>query len=69
MALVVEEVSADEPMFFNIPVTSSPLWVAGKPGNQPTRYRTLGIVTMEDIIEELLGEEVSSVILFGADMS
>jgi hypothetical protein len=58
MALVVEEVAQNDSHFFDIPVTHSPLWMHGKPVEHQKRFKTLGIVTLEDVIEELLGEEV-----------
>jgi hypothetical protein len=58
MALVVEPVTVDEPMFPHLSATDSPLWVPAKEANSETRYRILGIITLEDVIEELLGEEV-----------
>ena len=59
MALVVEEVAQNDAHFFEIPVTHSPLWMHGKPVEHKKRFKTLGIVTLEDVIEELLGEEVN----------
>eukprot|EP00842_Homolaphlyctis_polyrhiza_P004424 jgi/Hompol1/4983/HPOL_004106-RA len=71
MALVVDEVPYNEAHACvqsgeascdpdnGVHVGSSPLWPNasnGVPSNKA--YRTLGIVTLEDVIEELLGEEI-----------
>jgi hypothetical protein len=60
MALVVEPVTVDEPLFPELSAHDSPLWVPAKQPDSKTRYRVLGIITLEDVIEELLGEEVIS---------
>lgn len=57
MALILDEVSSSEP-----PVDTangsldSPRWIAR---NENSRFNCLGIITLEDVIEELIGEEVS----------
>ncbi|KAI8914516.1 hypothetical protein EDD86DRAFT_186428 [Gorgonomyces haynaldii] len=53
MAAVVEPVESSSDQF----VSSSPLWTSENADNK--LYKTVGIVTLEDVIEELLGEEVS----------
>ena len=58
MALVVEPVSVEEPMYSHLMAYDSPLWVPAKTPESEVRYKVLGIVTLEDVIEELLGEEV-----------
>ncbi|TPX53471.1 hypothetical protein SeMB42_g00750 [Synchytrium endobioticum] len=63
MAVVVEKVPRTSATLVtadaSIIETSSPLIAAGSPqGLGVKRYRTLGIVTLEDVIEELLGTEI-----------
>ncbi|KAJ3089206.1 hypothetical protein HK102_006934, partial [Quaeritorhiza haematococci] len=74
MAVVVEELpssqsthSSDDPVStapsghgstLNVIVTASPLWTSKSPVLKPKQYRTLGIVTLEDVIEELIGQEI-----------
>ncbi|KAJ3152141.1 hypothetical protein HK101_001835 [Irineochytrium annulatum] len=57
MAVVVEELPLEEHVAGTI-VTSSPLWVSTSPVLHARRYRTLGIVTLEDVIEEMIGQEI-----------
>ena len=55
MAAVVERVDGLEPSS----TKDSPLWISRDKNVSSTRtYKTIGIVTLEDVIEELLGEEV-----------
>jgi hypothetical protein len=61
MALVVEEVGLEESLSLpQITILDSPLWVSGhlEKGPHKIKYKAIGIVTMEDVIEELLGEEI-----------
>jgi hypothetical protein len=57
MAVVVEEIPLEtsEPNSF---ITASPLWVSSSPVGGARRFRTLGIVTLEDVIEEMIGQEI-----------
>ena len=64
MALVVEPVTVDEPIFPELLVHDSPLWVPVKSPDSKIRYKILGIITLEDVIEELLGEEVLDISSF-----
>ncbi|KAJ3331696.1 hypothetical protein HDU76_002454 [Blyttiomyces sp. JEL0837] len=57
MAVVVEEIPIEQKVP-NSYITSSPLWVAASPRVDCRRFRTLGIVTLEDVIEELIGQEI-----------
>ncbi|ORY53136.1 DUF21-domain-containing protein [Rhizoclosmatium globosum] len=57
MAIVVDELPMEEESFMNTIVTSSPLWISSpQPGQR--RFATLGIITLEDVIEELIGQEI-----------
>ena len=59
MALVVDELSANTPLGSIDALTNvapmSPRWIA-RPEN--VNLKPLGIITLEDVIEELIGEEV-----------
>ncbi|KAJ3100150.1 hypothetical protein HDU96_010434 [Phlyctochytrium bullatum] len=57
MAVVVEEIPIEENAI-NSFITSSPLWVSNSPVLNARRFRTLGIVTLEDVIEEMIGQEI-----------
>ncbi|KAJ1565151.1 hypothetical protein HK096_004309, partial [Nowakowskiella sp. JEL0078] len=68
MALVVEDLDdqitesgkrSDIPTI-NFLSTTTPLWTSQStsPLSTPKNYATIGIVTLEDVIEELLGEEI-----------
>jgi metal transporter CNNM len=63
MALIVEEANANGPngVVADVFVTSSPNWKLKNPSTESTRHRIIGILTLEDVIEELIGEEVSKV--------
>ncbi len=67
MALVVDPVTIDEPTFPELLVHDSPLWVPAKYPDSKIRYRILGIITLEDVIEELLGEEVIYILFKSLD--
>ena len=57
MALVVDEISANIPEELNqmLDGTYSPRWIARR---DHSKFKCLGIITLEDVIEELIGEEV-----------
>ncbi|KAJ3416661.1 hypothetical protein HDV05_000491 [Chytridiales sp. JEL 0842] len=57
MAVVVEEVPLEHPDP-NSFITASPLWVSNSPVGMSRRFKTLGIVTLEDVIEEMIGQEI-----------
>ncbi|KAI8848952.1 hypothetical protein BC829DRAFT_392997 [Chytridium lagenaria] len=57
MAVVVEEIPIEDNAVGSI-ITSSPLWVTNSPVLNARRFRTLGIVTLEDVIEEMIGQEI-----------
>ncbi|KAJ3220365.1 hypothetical protein HDU67_000032 [Dinochytrium kinnereticum] len=57
MAVVVEEIPLEDNAIGSI-ITSSPLWVSNSPVLNARRFRTLGIVTLEDVIEEMIGQEI-----------
>ncbi|KAJ3094641.1 hypothetical protein HDU97_007733 [Phlyctochytrium planicorne] len=57
MAVVVEEIPIEENAVGSI-ITNSPLWVSNSPVLTARRFRTLGIVTLEDVIEEMIGQEI-----------
>ncbi|KAJ3270388.1 hypothetical protein HDV01_007854 [Terramyces sp. JEL0728] len=62
MALVVQEVepacASGQEAVGQVHVTSSPRWTLKNPAPEERPYLTLGIVTLEDVIEELIGEEI-----------
>jgi hypothetical protein len=53
MALVVEETTD-----FDTGTAVSPIWTAKYSPAVPKVFKTMGIVTLEDVIEELLGQEI-----------
>ncbi|KAI9342899.1 hypothetical protein BDR26DRAFT_801615, partial [Obelidium mucronatum] len=57
MAIVVDELPLDEESFPNTIITASPLWIPSPKVGQ-RRFATLGIITLEDVIEELIGQEI-----------
>ncbi|KAJ3351278.1 hypothetical protein HDU83_009005 [Entophlyctis luteolus] len=57
MAVVVDEIPLNESEPNSI-VTASPLWIASPHNKTHRRFRTLGIITLEDVIEELIGQEI-----------
>ncbi|TPX31807.1 hypothetical protein SmJEL517_g04946 [Synchytrium microbalum] len=61
MAVVVDEVDTAAGIHAGLVIeTASPLTAAGSPQTPGgmRRYKTLGIVTLEDVIEELIGTEI-----------
>ncbi|KAJ3027504.1 UNVERIFIED_CONTAM: hypothetical protein HDU68_003692 [Siphonaria sp. JEL0065] len=57
MAIVVDELPLEEESFPNTIITASPLWIPS-PKTGQRRFATLGIITLEDVIEELIGQEI-----------
>ena len=61
MALVVDELSAQRKQgsldAVNVVTPLSPRWIAR---TEHANLRPLGIITLEDVIEELIGEEVQT---------
>ncbi|KAJ3141918.1 hypothetical protein HK100_005572 [Physocladia obscura] len=57
MAVVVDEVPLEESLPNTI-VTASPLWIASPHAKTQRRFSTLGVITLEDVIEELIGQEI-----------
>jgi metal transporter CNNM len=60
MALIVEEtnIQSRASLVGDVFVTSSPNWSLRNPSTEATRHSIIGIITLEDVIEELIGEEV-----------
>ncbi|KAJ3064300.1 hypothetical protein HDU98_012277, partial [Podochytrium sp. JEL0797] len=65
MAIVVDELvmmdeQGDESNLPNIIVSASPMWFnsPSSPTSKRRRFATLGIITLEDVIEELIGQEI-----------
>jgi metal transporter CNNM len=60
MALIVEEANSNghSGVVADVFVTNSPNWQLKNPSTESTRHRIIGILTLEDVIEELIGEEV-----------
>jgi metal transporter CNNM len=60
MALIVEETATIEPgnTVGEVFVTNSPCWSLKNPSTEETRHIIIGIITLEDVIEELIGGEV-----------
>jgi hypothetical protein len=57
MALIVDEVfGLESHQSGEIGALDSPRWIAK---NENSRFKCLGIITLEDVIEELIGEEVN----------
>ncbi|KAJ1568867.1 hypothetical protein HK405_012861 [Cladochytrium tenue] len=57
MAIVVEEIPIEETLVESA-ITQSPLWVATGPDSTLRRFRPIGVVTLEDVIEEMIGQEI-----------
>ncbi|KAJ1560122.1 hypothetical protein HK405_008159, partial [Cladochytrium tenue] len=57
MAIVVEEIPIEETLVESA-ITQSPLWVAAGPDSTLRRFRPIGVVTLEDVIEEMIGQEI-----------
>ncbi|KAI8622154.1 hypothetical protein BC830DRAFT_1057419 [Chytriomyces sp. MP71] len=57
MAVVVEEIPLEESAPRSV-VTASPLWLSSPRCAGQRRFNTLGIITLEDVIEELIGQEI-----------
>jgi hypothetical protein len=60
MALIVEETESVSPgnIVGEVFVTSSPSWSLKNPSTEECRHTIIGIITLEDVIEELIGGEV-----------
>ncbi|TPX73543.1 hypothetical protein CcCBS67573_g05190 [Chytriomyces confervae] len=58
MAVVVDELPLDEDSVPNSLVTASPLLFSSPRTTTHRRFVTLGIITLEDVIEELIGQEI-----------